>query len=75
MSNPFPGMNPYLEQSEFWSDFHAQLVAACARVLAPKLRPKYRVVTDKWTDAVDVSSGVGAGPHQRKRGVPAFVVG
>jgi Protein of unknown function (DUF4058) len=49
MTNPFPGMNPYLEQPEFWSDFHAQLVAASARVLAPQLLPKYRIVTDKWT--------------------------
>ncbi|HIK33362.1 MAG TPA: DUF4058 family protein [Oscillatoriales cyanobacterium M59_W2019_021] len=27
MSNPFPGMNLNLEQSEYWSDFHNQLVA------------------------------------------------
>lgn len=48
MPNPFPGMNPYLEQSEFWADFHNQLIAALARVLISKLLPKYRVVTDKW---------------------------
>ncbi|MEM9009110.1 MAG: DUF4058 family protein [Cyanobacteria bacterium P01_F01_bin.86] len=48
MPNPFPGMNPYLEQPDYWSDFHNQLVAAIARSLVPKLLPKYRVVTDKW---------------------------
>ncbi len=48
MPNPFPGMNPYLEQPEYWSDFHNQLVAAIARNLVPSLAPKYRVVTDKW---------------------------
>lgn len=48
MPNPFSGMNPYLEQPEYWSDFHNQLVAAIARFLVPKLVPKYRVVTDKW---------------------------
>jgi hypothetical protein len=54
-------MNPYLEQPDFWSDFHNQLVAALARDLVPKLLPKYRVVTDKWvytiTDAMPVAVG------------------
>ncbi|WP_407884435.1 DUF4058 family protein [Scytonema sp. NUACC26] len=48
MPNPFPGMNPYLEQSDYWSDFHNHLIAALAKDLIPKLLPKYRVVTDKW---------------------------
>lgn len=48
MVNPFPGMNPYLEQPDYWSDFHNQLVAAIARYLVPQLLPKYRVVMDKW---------------------------
>ncbi len=48
MENPFPGMNPYLEQPEFWSDFHTQLVTALARKLTPQVLPKYRVVTEKW---------------------------
>lgn len=48
MPNPFPGMNPYLEQVEFWSDFHNQLIAAMARALIPQILPKYRVITDKW---------------------------
>ncbi|NEO87867.1 MAG: DUF4058 family protein [Spirulina sp. SIO3F2] len=48
MANPFPGMNPYLEQPDYWSDFHNQLVAAIARYLVPQLLPKYRVVMDKW---------------------------
>ena len=61
MSNPFPGMNPYLEQPEFWSDFHAQLVAACARVLAPQLLPKYRVVTDKWIYKIANTAMIGIG--------------
>lgn len=48
MANPFPGMNPYLEQVDYWSDFHNQLIASLARMLVPQLVPKYRVVTDKW---------------------------
>ena len=31
MPNPFPGINPYLEQPDDWSDLHNQLVAAIAR--------------------------------------------
>ncbi|MBE7385678.1 MAG: DUF4058 family protein [Leptolyngbya sp. SIO1E4] len=61
MPNPFPGMNPYLEQPDYWSDFHNQLVAAIARSLVPQLLPKYRVVTDKWvytvTDALMLAVG------------------
>ena len=52
MPNPFPGMNPYLEQPDDWSDFHNQLVAAIARNLVPQLLPKYRVITDKWVHRV-----------------------
>jgi hypothetical protein len=74
MANPFPGMNPYLEQPEFWSDVHAQMIAACARVLAPQLIPKYRVVTDKWTYKITNSALVGIGRPdigiQQRRGTP-----
>lgn len=47
MPSPFPGMNPYLEHPDFWSDFHNRLTIAIAYDLAPKLLPKYQVVTDK----------------------------
>jgi hypothetical protein len=61
MPNPFPGMNPYLEQAEYWSDFHNQLVAAIARTLVPSLVPKYRVVTDKWVYRTGDSTSVTVG--------------
>lgn len=61
MSNPFPGMNPYLEQPDFWSDFHNQLVASLARVLVPELLPKYRVVMDKWVYKVGGGSAIAIG--------------
>jgi hypothetical protein len=41
MSNPFPGMDPYLE-GPLWSTFHNSLIEEIARQLTPKLRPKYR---------------------------------
>jgi hypothetical protein len=61
MANPFPGMNPYLEQPEFWSDFHNQLITTAARALAPQLLPKYRVVTDKWAYKIADTTMLGIG--------------
>lgn len=42
MPSPFPGMDPYLEGSE-WTSLHAELCSEIARQLAPQLRPKYVV--------------------------------
>lgn len=44
MPSPFPGMDPYLEGSE-WISVHVELSSEIARQLAPKLRPKYIVRT------------------------------
>src|SRR5262249_9271625 len=44
MPSLFPGMDPYLEGSE-WSSVHVALSAEMARQLAPKVRPKYIVRT------------------------------
>src|SRR5690348_17281864 len=46
MPSPFPGMDPYLEGSE-WRSVHTQLSVEIARDLAPRLRPKYFVRTEK----------------------------
>ena len=42
MPSPFPGMDPYLEGSE-WTSVHTELSSEIARQLAPKVRPKYIV--------------------------------
>ena len=42
-ANPFPGMNPYLENRRFWPGIHQLLIAELARRLAPRLRPGYIV--------------------------------
>uniref|UniRef100_B8HTC7 DUF4058 family protein n=1 Tax=Cyanothece sp. (strain PCC 7425 / ATCC 29141) TaxID=395961 RepID=B8HTC7_CYAP4 len=47
MPSPFPGMDPYLEQSGLWQEFHNRLMVAIADVLGPQLRPKYRVAIEK----------------------------
>ena len=47
MPSPFPGMDPYIEGSE-WSSFHAEFCVEIARQLRPQLRPKYVAVTNKY---------------------------
>jgi len=46
MQNPFPGMNPYLEHPELWPGIHLLLIGQLTQVLAPQLRPKYRVAVE-----------------------------
>ncbi|RLT45297.1 MAG: DUF4058 family protein [Chloroflexi bacterium] len=41
MPSPFPGMDPYLENSTTWPDLHQRLIAYSAEALQPQLRPKY----------------------------------
>jgi hypothetical protein len=41
--SPFPGMNPYFEQTDLWLDFHTEFLSALRRILAPRVGPKYIV--------------------------------
>ena len=41
--NPFPGMNPYLEDPGLWPDVHHSVIVGLRDYLAPRLRPDYRV--------------------------------
>lgn len=43
MPSPFPGMDPYLEEPEFWPGVHARLCVALADVLTPAVAPHYYV--------------------------------
>jgi Protein of unknown function (DUF4058) len=47
MPSPFPGMNPYLENSELWPEVHSRLIVAIADALNPQLMPKYRAAIDR----------------------------
>ncbi len=49
MKYPFPGMNPYLENPDLWSEVHHRLITAIAIAISPFLRPKYRVAIEKRT--------------------------
>jgi Protein of unknown function (DUF4058) len=49
MPSPFPGMDPYLENSELWSAVHNRLIVAIADDLVDHLSEKYRVEIEKRT--------------------------
>jgi len=42
-------MDPYLERSGLWMDFHNRLIVALADDLAPRLRPRYYVSIEERT--------------------------
>ena len=41
--NPFPGMNPYLENPGLWPGAHNRLIVGLGNMLARRLRPAYSV--------------------------------
>jgi hypothetical protein len=43
MPSPFPGMNPYLEQSHLWRDFHNSFLVALRAALVPQLPDRYLI--------------------------------
>lgn len=47
--SPFPGMNPYLEDPQFWSAVHNRLIVAIADVLVDHLSETYRVEIERRT--------------------------
>ena len=47
MPSPLPGMNPYLEQPELWSEFHSRMIVAIADALDDVLSREYRVAVEK----------------------------
>ncbi len=47
MPSPFPGMNPYLETPELWTEVHHLLIGILAETLNPQLLPRYRAAIEK----------------------------
>ncbi|NUQ63676.1 MAG: DUF4058 family protein, partial [Pirellulales bacterium] len=41
MPSPFPGMDPYIEHPEVWSDFHGDLAAEIRADLNRVVQPRY----------------------------------
>ncbi|NCJ07518.1 DUF4058 family protein [Synechococcales cyanobacterium C] len=52
MPSHFPGMNPYLERPDLWTEVHAWLIVELARYLNPMVQPKYRAAVEQrvYTD-------------------------
>ncbi len=51
MPTPFPGMDPYLEQSGIWNQIHTSLIVDIQRFLVRRLRPHYVVAIEQQTFA------------------------
>jgi hypothetical protein len=47
MPSPFPGMNPYLERSGVWNDFHLTLIPVLRQLLLPHVSPAYDIRLDQ----------------------------
>ena len=47
MPSPLPGMNPFIEQPELWSEFHSRMIVAIADSLDDLLSRNYRVAVEK----------------------------
>src|SRR6267142_1587081 len=43
MPSPFPGMNPFLEQTDAWEDFHSNFLTHAQEVLSAQVGPNYVV--------------------------------
>ncbi len=69
MPSLFPGMDPYLEGSE-WTSVHAELCSEIARQLAPQLRPKYIVrLSRRFVTELPEDLGIVAGEFYPDVGV------
>ena len=57
MPSPFPGMDPYIEQSKLWVDFHNDLASEIRAELNARIRPNYFARLTPYTtyEAIEVS--------------------
>jgi hypothetical protein len=64
MPSPFPGMDPYIEDPEIWSDFHAALVNEIRTMLNRLIQPRYvaRLTPRVTYDLVEISQERGIRP-------------
>lgn len=54
--SPFPGMDPYIEASGMWGDFHHDLISDIQRRLTPQLPPRYIARTEERSYMLVVES-------------------
>ena len=55
MPGPFPGMDPYLEDPGWWSDFHADIIPEARAALLDRLPEHYDVRIEMVTQLVELT--------------------
>lgn len=57
MTHPFPGMDPYIETSRNWPDFHSDLAGEIRAALNTQIQPAYYATTIVYTtyDVVEIT--------------------
>ena len=64
MPSPFPGMDPYIESPELWSDFHNDLASEIRAQLNQVIQPNYfaRLTLYVTYEAIEVGKTFGIRP-------------
>jgi hypothetical protein len=64
MPSPFPGMDPYIEDPEIWSDFHNNLASEIQGQLNPLIRPHYiaRLIPRVTYEVIEIARPRGIRP-------------
>ena len=64
MPSPFPGMDPYIEDPEIWSDFHSDLAGEIRARLNDAIRPRYiaRLIPRVTYEVIEVAQARGIRP-------------
>ncbi|MBI3915318.1 MAG: DUF4058 family protein [Chloroflexi bacterium] len=64
MPSPFPGMDPYIETPELWSDFHSDLASEIRARLNSRVQPRYfaRLTPFVTYEVIEVAQSFGIRP-------------
>ncbi|MBI3359846.1 MAG: DUF4058 family protein [Chloroflexi bacterium] len=79
MTFAFPGMDPYLEHHDLWSDVHSRLITALADAITPLLPPPYYAAVETRSYVADPEALLLAGRpdlligHEREAPPPLTV--
>ena len=68
MKSPFPGMDPFLEQPAFWSDFQSRFINYWCEAIADALTPRYEATLGERVYLVEHD------PEMRKLGFPDVAI-
>lgn len=60
MPSPFPGMDPYIELSGFWPDFHSTFMNVWREAIVDQLRPEYVAMLDEQLVVMEYDDDKGA---------------